>query len=118
MIRKVTAAGIISTIAGSGMKAGYSGDNGPATQALLNQPTGIVVDSSGNVYFSDSGNSVVRKIDRCRHYYDLRGEWNARDIPAMAARPRARSLPSRRGFRSMRTETCLSPTATTREYAR
>ena len=58
----VTAKGVISTIAGSGMNAGYSGDKGPALSALLNFPTGIVVDASGNVYFSDSFNHVVRKI--------------------------------------------------------
>ena len=52
----------ISTIAGTGTKPGYSGDGGAATSAKLNEPTGIVLDSSGNVYFSDYGNSVVRKI--------------------------------------------------------
>jgi sugar lactone lactonase YvrE len=62
VIREVTAKGVISTIAGVGMNAGYSGDNGPALKALLNQPTGIVVDASGNVYFSDSFNNVVRKV--------------------------------------------------------
>jgi uncharacterized protein (TIGR03437 family) len=51
----------ISTIAGNNT-SGYSGDNGPATSAQLNQPGGIVVDSSGNIYFSDAGNHVVRKI--------------------------------------------------------
>ncbi len=60
-IRKV-ASGIITTIAGTGV-SGYSGDNGPATTALLAKPTGINVDSSGNVYFGDDGTyNVVRKI--------------------------------------------------------
>jgi hypothetical protein len=63
VIRKVTASGTISTIAGVGMNAGYSGDNGQAKSALLNFPTGIVVDPSGDVYFSDSFNNVVRKIN-------------------------------------------------------
>jgi hypothetical protein len=39
------------------------GDDGPAKGALLNYPTGIVVDASGNVYFSDSFKNVVRKIE-------------------------------------------------------
>ncbi len=52
---------IISTIAGTGT-ASYSGDNGPATSAAINCPTGIVIDSSGNVYFNEFFNHRVRKI--------------------------------------------------------
>lgn len=59
-IRKV-ANGVITTVAGNGT-AGYAGDGGTATQAELNNPTGIAVDSSGNVYFADTGNSRVRKL--------------------------------------------------------
>jgi RHS repeat-associated protein len=63
VIRKVAASGgIISTIAGTALKAGYSGDGGAATSATLNQPTGIAVDSSGNIYIADTLNSRVRKI--------------------------------------------------------
>jgi sugar lactone lactonase YvrE len=54
--------GYISTIAGTGT-GGYSGDNGPATQALLNAPAGVAADASGNVYISDTGNNVVRKVN-------------------------------------------------------
>ena len=62
-IRKVAAGtGIITTIAGDGT-AGYSGDNGPATSAGLNLPTGVAVDSGGNVYIADTGNNVIRKIN-------------------------------------------------------
>lgn len=61
-IRKVAAGtGIVTTIAGTGT-AGYSGDNGPAAAAQIYQPWGIVVGSSGNIYFSDVGNGRVRKI--------------------------------------------------------
>jgi NHL repeat-containing protein len=59
-IRKVSS-GTISTIAGTG-SAGYTGDGGPATSAMLNGPTSVAVDASGNVFFSDTGNAVVRKI--------------------------------------------------------
>jgi uncharacterized protein (TIGR03437 family) len=51
----------ITTIAGNNT-SGYSGDGGAATSAQLNQPGSIVVDSSGNIYFADSGNHRVRKI--------------------------------------------------------
>jgi uncharacterized protein (TIGR03437 family) len=51
----------ITTIAGNNT-SGFSGDGGSATAAQLNQPGGIVVDSSGNVYFCDGGNHRVRKI--------------------------------------------------------
>jgi gliding motility-associated-like protein len=62
-VRKVTAAtGIITTLAGNG-SPGYSGDGGPATSALLQQPQGIAIDSKGNLYIADFLNSRVRKID-------------------------------------------------------
>jgi sugar lactone lactonase YvrE len=53
--------GTISTTAGSGPQ-GYSGDGNLATSAQLNSPLGIAVDSAGNIYFADNGNSVIRKI--------------------------------------------------------
>jgi uncharacterized protein (TIGR03437 family) len=60
-IRKVTPAGIITTIAGTGI-AGFSGDGGPAASAQLNAPQGIAVDGAGFVVISDTGNSRIRKI--------------------------------------------------------
>jgi sugar lactone lactonase YvrE len=60
-IRKVTLAGVISTVAGNGTK-GFSGDGGPATSAKLNGPTGIAVDSAGNLYIADYGNSRIRMV--------------------------------------------------------
>ena len=59
-IRKVSN-GVIITVAGSGTR-GFSGDNGPATSAQLNAPTGVAVDSAGNLYIADSGNNRIRKI--------------------------------------------------------
>jgi len=61
-IRKVDASGIMSTIAGNGT-TGYSGDGAAATAAILNQPTGVAVDTAGNIYFVDEFNDVVRKIN-------------------------------------------------------
>jgi len=60
-IRKVTPGGTISTAAGTGT-AGYSGDGGPATSAQLNHPTGVAVDSSGNLYIADCLNDRIRKV--------------------------------------------------------
>jgi len=60
-IRKVNVKGIITTIAGDGTRA-FSGDGGPALSADLDGPTGICLDSSGNLYIADSGNNRVRKL--------------------------------------------------------
>lgn len=59
LIRKVTPAGIVSTVAGNGTQ-GYGGDNGPATSAALNGPGGLAVDAAGNVYIADTQNNRVR----------------------------------------------------------
>ncbi len=63
-IRKVTiATGIITTIAGSGSTTATSvGDGGPATSARLYNPTGVVLDSAGNVYIGDWSSNRVRKV--------------------------------------------------------
>jgi uncharacterized protein (TIGR03437 family) len=61
-IRKVTPQGVISTIAGKPGQSGFSGDNGPATAALLNFPIGVAVDKDGNVYICDNDNNRIRKV--------------------------------------------------------
>ncbi len=60
-VRKVTPAGVISTVAGIG-SAAFSGDGGPATSAELNVPTGVTVDAAGNLYIVDHQNSRIRKV--------------------------------------------------------
>ena len=57
----VQATGNIITVAGTGT-AGYSGDGGPATAALLSGPTGVAVDGSGDLFIADAGNNVVREV--------------------------------------------------------
>ena len=62
-IRKVDqATGIITTVAGTG-EADFSGDGGPATQAALSFPLGVIVDAAGNLLIADSLNTRVRKVD-------------------------------------------------------
>jgi trimeric autotransporter adhesin len=60
-VRKIAADGSIQIVAGAGV-AGFTGDGGPATAALLNQPYGLAVDAAGNLYIADLGNARVRKI--------------------------------------------------------
>jgi len=61
-IRKVTPAGVITTVAGIGTFGGFSGDNGPATSAGLSYPSGVAVDAGGNLYIADAGNNRIRKV--------------------------------------------------------
>jgi sugar lactone lactonase YvrE len=62
-IRRVDAkSGVIGTLAGNG-QAGYAGDGGPATEASLNEPYGIVLDRAGNIFVADRLNRRVRRID-------------------------------------------------------
>ena len=63
VIRKVNTSGTITTVAGNNsLSAGYSGDNGAATSAALNQPGAIAVDNAGNLYIGDSNNNRVRAV--------------------------------------------------------
>jgi hypothetical protein len=63
-IRKISPAGIISTVAGNGT-CGYSGDGGPATGAMIAPGWGSMVYNSndGNLYFADQNNNRVRKVN-------------------------------------------------------
>ena len=60
-IRKVATNGVITTIAGNGKNA-YAGDGGPASQASVNYPTGLAIDSKGNIYVADAQNNVIREL--------------------------------------------------------
>jgi hypothetical protein len=63
VIRKVDAAGVITTFAGTPGTSGHAGDGGPATSATFNQNQGARFDSAGNLYVPQCGDASVRKID-------------------------------------------------------
>ncbi len=64
-VRMVNASGVVTTIAGMNyyLFGSYKGDGMPATTAKLNLPTGVSLDTIGNVYFTDCGNARLRKIE-------------------------------------------------------
>jgi sugar lactone lactonase YvrE len=64
VIRKNDANGVITTVAGDATHPpGFTGDNGAATSASLNDPRGVAVDTSGDIFVSDTGNNRVRRVD-------------------------------------------------------
>ena len=73
-IRKVTPSGTISTFAG-GVTYGQSNEGGPATQASVDHPTGLVFDSAGNLYIAASGDYVVRKVSTSGTITTVAGVW-------------------------------------------
>ena len=61
-VRRLTTAGTLTTVAGSGTQ-GFSGDGGPAAQAAFDSPEAVVSDAQGNLFVADTGNHRVRRID-------------------------------------------------------
>jgi len=61
-VQKILPGGTVLTIAGIPGSPGYSGDGGPATQAQLDFPESVFVDSSGNVYVADMFNQIIRLL--------------------------------------------------------
>jgi uncharacterized protein (TIGR03437 family) len=87
-IRKVSTSGVITTFAGNGT-AGYSGDGGPAAQAMLNDPKGIAFDSQGDLIIADHTNNVLRLVNPAGDISTLAGNGTKASTgnggPALAA---------------------------------
>ena len=75
-VRRVSPGGVIVTVAGNGV-AGYSGDGGPATSAMLNSPEGLAADADGNVYIADTKNNRIRKLLPSGTIIGIAGNGNA-----------------------------------------
>ncbi|MGP8217764.1 MAG: T9SS type A sorting domain-containing protein [Bacteroidia bacterium] len=75
VIRKINTSGIISTIAGNNTY-GYSGDGNAATAAQIGGPSGVAVDSSGNIFMVDHDNSVIRMINTSGIITTVAGDGN------------------------------------------
>ena len=75
VIWKITSAGTVTPIAGDSVnfQCGYNGDNIPALQALLNEPTGVALDRAGNVYIADEFNSRIRVVNTSGNITTLAG---------------------------------------------
>ena len=110
-VRKV-AGGTISTVAGeNSLGAGFAGDLGPATSARLWNPSGVAVDSAGNIYIADPANNVVRIVCATQ---TRRALWRAsysvmKKEPSPAPRPAGLGVSSKPKTGlccSMRSERC------------
>ncbi|MGH9663776.1 MAG: hypothetical protein ACRD9L_05075 [Bryobacteraceae bacterium] len=77
-VRKISASGAITTIAGTGT-AGYTGDWGPAAQAKLDFPLGLAMDRSGNLYIADTYNNVIREVTADGRIGTIAGHGNPGD---------------------------------------
>jgi Leucine-rich repeat (LRR) protein/sugar lactone lactonase YvrE len=86
--RKTNANSMITTFAGS--RSGYRGDNGPATQARLSNPSGLAVDSQNNLYIADTDNHRIRKVDNRGNITTVAGNgtkgYSGDGDPAIAAK--------------------------------
>ena len=78
VIRKVDPTGNITTVAGEYSRGGtFYGDGGAATSAGLFDPTGVAVDTQGNIYIADQGNQRIRKVTTDGNIHTFAGDGSA-----------------------------------------
>jgi serine/threonine protein kinase, bacterial len=82
LIRKITSAGIVTTLAGTGAQGAA---NGTAATASFYDPTGVAVDSSGNVYVADNGNEIIREISAAGMVTTFAGNGQCASVNGPAA---------------------------------
>lgn len=91
-VLRISASRRVTIIAGNGRR-GFSGDGGPADQASLASPTSIALDSAGNLFIADTGNSRIRRVDAKTHTIttvpgnSFQDEWNTRIAKYTATSP-------------------------------
>lgn len=126
-VYEVNASGTVIVVAGNGSVGwegdpGYGGDGGPATEAVLYNPSAAAVDSSGNVYIADTNNCIVRKVTKstgiintyagtaptsmygpsCGYSGGRRRSHQRAALRPMGRRPRQLRKPVHRGYRQLR----------------
>jgi hypothetical protein len=93
-VRRISSSGIITSVAGSGTggpaSAGFSGDNGLALAATLNNPSAVYVDTNGKMFIADYNNGRIRKVDTNNIITTFAGAgpfspFNGENIPATSA---------------------------------
>ena len=115
LIRKVSS-GVITIVAGEvGAGGGFSGDNGPATSAQLNQPDGVAVDGAGNLYIADTAN---RRFESLNGMITTVAGDGTRGSAATTAQPPSRSCTIPTASRWTPPATCTSPTRGTTASAK
>ena len=114
-IRKVTPAGVVTTLAGSPRQTGTN--DGVGSNARFNSPYGVAVDSAGNVYVADTGNSTIRKVTPAGVVTTLAG-WSGHHGSARRHRQRRAGSTIPRAWRWTARATCMWRTISITRFGR
>ncbi len=89
-IQRVSSSGAVATVAGNGIP-GYSGDGGAAINAQLSNPSGVAVDSNGNLFIADRTNFRIRKVSTSGAVTSVRWQWYWRLLYRLHVAPLCRA---------------------------